>query len=122
MVPPKPSEPDNCCMSGCVNCVWDLYREELEDWSIAAVKAKVALEARDSRKKKRGRRKQALEERSASMDDDGGGSSDWAKQLEGVGKSEDEMLRNIPVGIREFMRTEKMLKKRHAEEAKVRGS
>ena len=24
-VPPKPIEPDNCCMSGCVNCVWYIF-------------------------------------------------------------------------------------------------
>src|SRR5215469_9225660 len=29
MVPPRPEEPDNCCMSGCVNCVWDRYRDEM---------------------------------------------------------------------------------------------
>lgn len=29
-VPPRPSEPDNCCMSGCVHCVWDDYRDEVE--------------------------------------------------------------------------------------------
>lgn len=29
-VPPKPEEPDNCCMSGCVNCVWDRFGEEVE--------------------------------------------------------------------------------------------
>lgn len=29
----RPQEPDNCCMSGCVNCVWDVYREEVEEWA-----------------------------------------------------------------------------------------
>lgn len=29
----RPKEPDNCCMSGCVNCVWDAYREEVEEWA-----------------------------------------------------------------------------------------
>lgn len=31
-VPAKPQEPDNCCMSGCVNCVWEIYSEDLRDW------------------------------------------------------------------------------------------
>jgi hypothetical protein len=29
--PPEP--PDNCCMSGCVHCVWDLYEEELQEYN-----------------------------------------------------------------------------------------
>ncbi|SCU84736.1 LADA_0D03488g1_1 [Lachancea dasiensis] len=32
LVPERPSEPDNCCMSGCVNCVWEIYNEDLRDW------------------------------------------------------------------------------------------
>lgn len=31
-VPAKPLEPDNCCMSGCVNCVWEIYNDDLRDW------------------------------------------------------------------------------------------
>ncbi|AAS54704.1 AGR214Cp [Eremothecium gossypii ATCC 10895] len=31
-VPSRPVEPDNCCMSGCVNCVWTLYNEDLRQW------------------------------------------------------------------------------------------
>lgn len=31
-VPAKPIEPDNCCMSGCVNCVWELFNEDIRDW------------------------------------------------------------------------------------------
>lgn len=31
-VPGRPIEPDNCCMSGCVNCVWELFNEDLEEW------------------------------------------------------------------------------------------
>lgn len=31
-VPNRPKEPDNCCMSGCVNCVWEYYNEDLRYW------------------------------------------------------------------------------------------
>lgn len=41
VIPHKPDEPDNCCMSGCGICVWDLYREDVESWQ------KQRLEARD---------------------------------------------------------------------------
>lgn len=32
-VPDKPSEPDNCCMSGCINCVWEIYNDDVKDWN-----------------------------------------------------------------------------------------
>ncbi|KAJ0097490.1 hypothetical protein Patl1_28991 [Pistacia atlantica] len=28
--PPEKPEPGDCCGSGCVRCVWDVYYEELE--------------------------------------------------------------------------------------------
>ncbi|SMN21188.1 similar to Saccharomyces cerevisiae YPL107W Putative protein of unknown function [Maudiozyma saulgeensis] len=31
-VPMKPQEPDNCCMSGCINCVWELYNDDVRYW------------------------------------------------------------------------------------------
>lgn len=34
-LPPKPTEPDNCCMSGCTHCVWDIYMDDLERWKKA---------------------------------------------------------------------------------------
>ncbi|KAL3232238.1 hypothetical protein RNJ44_04154 [Nakaseomyces bracarensis] len=32
-VPEKPGQPDNCCMSGCVNCVWELYNDDVRYWN-----------------------------------------------------------------------------------------
>ncbi|KAF5186309.1 hypothetical protein FRX31_024107 [Thalictrum thalictroides] len=31
--PPEKPLPGDCCGSGCVRCVWDLYYEELEDYN-----------------------------------------------------------------------------------------
>lgn len=32
-VPDRPPEPDNCCMSGCINCVWELFNEDVKTWN-----------------------------------------------------------------------------------------
>ena len=81
----RPEEPDNCCMSGCVNCVWDAYREEVEAWAA--------------------RRRQREGE---SADARGVGERDEAQT---VSRGE-ELFQGVPVGIREFMALEKRLKER----------
>ncbi|CAG7958634.1 unnamed protein product [Penicillium olsonii] len=112
-IPPQPEEPDNCCMSGCVNCVWDDFRDEMEEWGnrLATAKAKAGDEqgAKDMRSAPRAEVSSA----SGSMDDDGGGSEAlWTKPSQ-----DDDLFANIPVGIREFMKTEKKLRVKHQKEA-----
>ncbi|GAO46953.1 hypothetical protein SAICODRAFT_18410 [Saitoella complicata NRRL Y-17804] len=46
-IPNKPEEPDNCCQSGCIHCVWDLYREDLQEWQDARRRAVKALRSHD---------------------------------------------------------------------------
>ncbi|KAI9715186.1 MAG: hypothetical protein M1812_006165 [Candelaria pacifica] len=122
LVPPRPNEPDNCCMSGCVNCVWDLYRDELEEWAAKSAEARTAMQ----KQRDKGKGSGMMVERTmpshiaTSMDDDGGGSeTNWSAGL--AGGEGGDLFGNIPVGIREFMRTEKKLKQKHMKEGTVGG-
>lgn len=120
-VPPKPDEPDNCCMSGCVNCVWDRYRDEIEEWASASAEARANLQSQRTA----GQASGSMLERpgmpthvATSMDDDGGGSeTNWSAGEDGPV----DLFENVPIGIREFMRTEKMLKERHIQQKTVDG-
>lgn len=110
-VPPRPAEPENCCMSGCVNCVWDDYRDEVESWAarLKAAQAKAPKRAIDDPIKAKMPRFE-VKEASTSMDDDGGGSEGlWTAPSS---TDADSLFQEIPVGIREFMATEKRLKEK----------
>ncbi|KAF9873411.1 oxidoreductase-like protein [Colletotrichum karsti] len=117
LIPPKPEEPDNCCMSGCVNCVWDRFREEMEEWSAANAEAQMKLREEQAAKG------QPVSD-TVSMDDDGGGSeTNWVPKDPKIAKDmwDEKLYGDIPVGIREFMKTEKKLKAIHEKEGTVGG-
>ena len=111
-IPPRPEEPDNCCMSGCVHCVWDDYRDEVESWAVRLrqAQAKAHGVGMDGSPKV-GMPRPEVTYASISMDDDGGGSEALWDSASTVAPGED-LFRGIPVGIREFMATEKRLRDR----------
>jgi len=121
MVPPRPDEPDNCCMSGCVNCVWDAYRDDLEEWAAAIKEAETNMHKNKGQKSPtriEGEWKLQVGDTMTSMDDDGGGSEGlWGTGLDKDFTNED-LFKGVPVGIREFMKQEKRLKEKHSKEAK----
>jgi hypothetical protein len=142
LVPPRPEEPDNCCMSGCVNCVWDRYRDEMEEWAGLSAEAERRLKAMEAGaevgvteeciegvERGRGMELGVHEEVLERMDQDGGGSGFYpylGGGLEGGGRIakdfwDEELYKNVPVGIREFMKQEKRLKEKHLREGTVGG-
>lgn len=97
----RPPEPDNCCMSGCVNCVWDAYREEVEEWAA---------------KGRAGGKTGVIDARVAQGQ--GGGTTD-TNDLDRLRTKEfqsEGLFEGVPVGIREFMALEKKLRKREVHE------
>lgn len=104
LVPPRPDEPDNCCMSGCVNCVWDLYRDEIEEWSAKKNEA----QARMATAAGTGAKEDMSPEVKMGMQV---GEAKITKDL-----WDDDAFQNVPVGIREFMKVEKKLRDMHKQE------
>ncbi|EED18348.1 conserved hypothetical protein [Talaromyces stipitatus ATCC 10500] len=107
-IPPRPMEPDNCCMSG----------DDLEHWASRVRDARLAgkggsmatAKGQKGKEMKQSPRKEVASA-SMSMDDDGGGSeTNWDLPLELGVESEEDLFKGIPVGIREFMKTEKKLR------------
>lgn len=112
-IPPQPDEPDNCCMTGCVNCVWDNFRDEMEEWAGRVEAAKVKGRPESKSGDMRTAPRAEVDSASQSMDDDGGGSdTNWPAPGQ-----RDDLFADIPVGIREFMKTEKRLRLKHQKEA-----
>lgn len=105
-----------------MHCVWDDYRDEVEDWAdrVRTAQAKAHGELGGVTPKQRVGGRREVQEASTSMDDDGGGSeTNWGLSggdedavIEGLARGQD-LFEAIPVGIREFIKTEKRLRDLH---------
>lgn len=77
-----------------MNCVWERYREEMEEWSAADAEAQ-----------------RRVKEGASAVGDTKIAKDFW----------DDKAYEGIPVGIQEFMKQEKRLKQRHARDGTVGG-
>jgi len=87
----------------------------MEEWAEKSAQARLAIQAQ-RKAKNDGNTVMAAQgapsQAAVSMDDDGGGSeTNWSDDT-----NHDKLFDDIPVGIREFMRTEKKLKQMHKKE------
>ncbi|KAK6454858.1 oxidoreductase-like protein [Scheffersomyces xylosifermentans] len=116
-VPARPREPDNCCMSGCINCVWELFNDDIKDWdSKRKIAAKKLVEAGGRWPENFHAPLKYLNKENYPLS--------VAKESPEVhskimNKEEDENWAGVPVAIKVFAETEKLLKaKRRARENK----
>lgn len=104
-------------MSGCVDCVWDRYRDEMEFWAAAATRAEEAGRTLEATRHTSGVRAAEDDPRTKTKTSTRG--EEMAKtDRPKIAKDfwDDDLYSNVPVGIREFMKHEKRLKKKHEEE------
>ena len=103
---------DKRLLSDSFSCVWDDYRDEVESWANRLKEAQAKSSGEGLTKTpKVGFPRQEVQAASGSMDDDGGGSEAlW--QTPSAEADPDALFADIPVGIREFMATEKRIRER----------
>lgn len=104
-VPDKPIEPDNCCMSGCINCVWELFNDDIKHWD------KKRKEAAEHLKVKGGKWPENFHAPVKYLD-----KSNLPDSMANTDKPVDEEGGNgdvwgdVPVSIKVFVETEKKMK------------
>lgn len=137
----KPPEPDNCCMSGCVNCVWEQYNDDIKDWRRKRNKAVEAIsktnevwpadfqpplkkldiknvprELRAAKRKLSKEKKVSTASYFPTTGKPGAQNITQSQQEAEVSKEEEEEdWANVPVSMRVFAQTEAMVKKKRAE-------
>lgn len=115
LVPARPDEPDNCCMSGCINCVWELFNEDVKEWNEKRKKAAQSL------RKKGGRWPENFDAPVLMLAEENLPESLTKKKVD-VKSTEEEAWGGVPVSIRVFAELErKMKEKSRRKEAKSEG-
>ncbi|PHH52602.1 UPF0651 protein YPL107W, mitochondrial [Ceratocystis fimbriata CBS 114723] len=128
-IPKKPEEPDNCCMSGCVHCVWDMYQEEIYQWQAAMKEAEAAAPAESQPETlSPGNRSSPVIEQAKDLTKQPPEAKAKAKketrELTDAEKKQeyDSLFGGVPVGIRQFMLTEKKIRSNQKDSSATNGA
>ena len=99
-------------MSGCVDCVWERFREEMDEWAMANAEAQ--RRAKLDREAGETVGDQGLERNVEGVPVGGLARTKKAKAAGATATApvldEDVLYHDVPIGIREFMKHEKRLK------------
>ncbi|GAA5937244.1 hypothetical protein JCM3775_001590 [Rhodotorula graminis] len=76
---PKPPEPDECCMSGCATCVYDLYLEDVEHFHAEALERRERV--LDVLRRQRG----GAAAREGESEEEDGAPSGWGEAVDVLG-------------------------------------
>lgn len=94
------------------SCVWDDYRDDVESWAARLKEAQAKSQGQGkTTTPKVGFPRAEVNAASSSMDDDGGGSETLWQAPSGEADP-DALFQDIPIGIREFMASEKRIRDR----------
>lgn len=112
LVPSKPLEPDNCCMSGCVNCVWELFNDDLKFWNAKRKEAAQHLKLQG------GRWPENFDAPVQFLQPENLPES-LANNPTQIGQQDESGWGNVPISIRVFAETEKRLKKKQQQQQQL---
>lgn len=102
-----PTEPDNCCGSGCANCVWVLFSDDLKEWKDQVSQAVKNLQSQDLEKTPLDK----VEKWPADFLDPPKSLDSRLVDRSGVSHEREESP-ELPIGIQAFADLEAMIKKK----------
>ncbi|SPO32416.1 related to ABC1 - ubiquinol--cytochrome-c reductase complex assembly protein [Ustilago trichophora] len=110
---PPPPGPEECCMSGCAHCAYDIYAEDLEDFHARLSSVRTQLSQLEPRVKREEWRSDLLGEFPEDVEE--GDNEDMKERAQ---KEVDRVIGDLDPTMRAFLEMERKLKKQEREKAK----